>query len=401
MMTTKIPRKVSFLKPVLPLVPEEATKKEEDKSKLVTMELKSQAGTSTGGTYKKHIVLFNEGTPQQWIDAQRDIAEVWKQNSITQPDDRMAIIKTLLRGETLTTFDASIEEQRQHPDGPLAVTMDMVTKALAEVSDTIFPHRALEIQKQWMRKHLKKPSDLSIRLTSSAVSKMNNCLPFFPGGDEDSKFSQEELLEILECSLPLAWRQKFDYDGYVPTDHNKAKLISSCEAIERKEESQKVDKKQNKGKNPDKAVKKRPQFNKNKGGSKGDYYCTHHGKNPTHDTANCFTLKNKAKAESKKPAGKAFSNKGLRKEINMLAKSSSKAKVLDLYATVIAQEKAKLKKKSKSASNMDTDSDSSHDMAYVDYSSDNKRKDSEVSQEELTYLAQLHQEDGEISSDEN
>jgi hypothetical protein len=151
-----------------------------------------------------------------------------------------------------------------------------------------------------MRKHLKKPADLSIRLTSSALSRMNNCLPFFPGGDEDSKFNQEELLEILECSLPLAWRQKFDYDGYVPTDHNKAKLISSCEAIERKEESQKGDKKQKKGKNPDKAVKKKTQFNKNKG-SKGDHYCTLHGKNPTHDTANCFALKNKAKADLKKP----------------------------------------------------------------------------------------------------
>jgi hypothetical protein len=400
MMTTKIPRKVSFLKPVLPLVPKEASKKEEDKSKFVTMELKSQAGTSTGGTYKKHIVLFNEGTPQEWIDAQRDIAEVWKQNNITQPDDRMAIIRTLLRGETLTTFDASIEEQKQDPTGTLALTMDMVTKALAEVSNTIFPHRALEIQKQWMRKHLKKPSELSIRLTSSALSRMNNCLPFFPGGDEGSKFTQEELLKILECSLPFAWRQKFDYDGYVPTDHNKAKLISSCEAIERKEESQKGDKKQNKGKNPDKAVKKKPQFTKNKG-SKGDYYCTHHGKNPTHDTANCFTLKNKAKADGKKPAGKGFSNKGLRKEINLLAKSSSKAKVLDLYATVIAQEKAKLHKKSKSSSDMDTDSDNSHDMAYVEYNSDNKRKDSEVSQEELTYLAQLHQEENEDFSDAN
>ena len=224
--------------------------------------------------------------------------------------------------------------------------MDMVTKAMAEVSNTIFPHRALEIQKQWMRKHLKKPTDLSIRLTSSALSRMNNCLPFFPGGDEDSKFSQEELLEILECSLPFAWRQKFDYDGYVPTDHNKAKLISSCEAIERKEESQKGDKKQKKGKNPDKAVKKSPQFTKNKG-SKGDFYCTHHGKNPTHDTANCFTLKNNAKADTKNPAGKGFSNKGLFKEINLLAKSSSKAKVLDLNAIAVARGKAKLQRKSK------------------------------------------------------
>src|SRR6476660_1113636 len=154
MMTTKIPRKVSFLKPVLPLVPKEASKKEEDKSKFVTIELKSQAGTrSTGGTYKKHIVLFNEGTPQEWIDAQRDIAEVWKQNNITQPDDRMAIIKTLLRGETLTTFDASIEEQKHGSNGNLALTIELVTKGFTEVIKTIFPHRALEIQKQWMRKH--------------------------------------------------------------------------------------------------------------------------------------------------------------------------------------------------------------------------------------------------------
>src|SRR5688500_18030747 len=133
-----------------------------------------------------------------------------------------------------------------------------------------------------MRKHLKKPAELSTCLTSSVLSRMNNCYPFFPGGDEDSKFTQEELLEILECSLSFAWRQKSDYDGYVPTDHNKAKLISSCEAIERKEEFQKGDRKQKKGKTPDKVVKKKTQFNKNKG-FKGDYFCTHHEKNPTHD----------------------------------------------------------------------------------------------------------------------
>ena len=258
-MTTKIPRKVSFLKPVLPLVPEEATKTEEDKSKFVTMELKSQAGLTSGGTYKKHIALYNEGTPQEWIDVQRYIAEVWKQNHITQADDRMAIIKALFKGETLTTFEASIEEQQQDPNGngTLAVTMDMVTKALAEVSNTIFPHRALEIQKQWMRKHLKKPVELSTCLTSSALSRMNNCLPFFPGGDEASKFTQAELLEILECSLPFAWRQKFDYDVYVPTDHTKAKLITSCEAIERNKETQKEDKKKKKGKNSEQLVKKK------------------------------------------------------------------------------------------------------------------------------------------------
>ena len=61
MMSSRIPKKVSFMKPVLPLVPEEVAKTDETKSKFVTMELKSQAGTSSGGTYKKHIALLMRG----------------------------------------------------------------------------------------------------------------------------------------------------------------------------------------------------------------------------------------------------------------------------------------------------------------------------------------------------
>ena len=60
--------------------------------------------------------------------------------------------------------------------------------------------------------------------------------------------------------MPFAWRQKFDYDGYIATDHTKAKLIDSYEAIERKEENQKGDKKDKKGKAPDKLVKKKLSF---------------------------------------------------------------------------------------------------------------------------------------------
>ena len=75
----------------------------------------------------------------------------------TAAEDRLAIIKSLLRGESLTTFDAAIDDARKDPaDGSeMALTIDMVTTALAEVSATIFPPRALEIQKQWMRKLMK------------------------------------------------------------------------------------------------------------------------------------------------------------------------------------------------------------------------------------------------------
>ena len=40
---------------------------------------------------------------------------------------------------------------------------------------------------------------------------------------------------------------------------------------------------------------------------------------------------------------------------------------------------------------MDTDFDSSHDMAYVEYDSDSKRKNSKVSPEKLAFLGKLVQ----------
>src|SRR5688500_17892046 len=92
-------KKTLLFKPVLPLVPEVLPKSEDHKRSITMLELKSQAGAAGSATYKKKIALFNEGTPQEWIDTQRDILEVWRQNSITVPEDMMSIIKAVLRGE--------------------------------------------------------------------------------------------------------------------------------------------------------------------------------------------------------------------------------------------------------------------------------------------------------------
>ena len=89
MLSARIPRKnpmsSSFLKPVLPLLPEVLPKTEENKKLFITMELKNQAGKTTTGSYKKHLALFDGGTPQQGIDTYKDILEVWTQNSIDGP----------------------------------------------------------------------------------------------------------------------------------------------------------------------------------------------------------------------------------------------------------------------------------------------------------------------------
>ena len=153
---------------------------------------------------------------------------------MTTPADKMAIIKAVLRGETLTTFEAAVAEKTRDAAGEaLDLTMAMVQEALTEVTMTIFPHCALDSQKQWMKKYMKKPQDMSIRLTTAALNRLNNCLTFFPGGSEAAKFMPAKLVEILEFLLLLEWRQKFDLDGYIPTDGNLGQLIRNGEAKER------------------------------------------------------------------------------------------------------------------------------------------------------------------------
>ena len=115
-------------------------------------------------------------------------------------------------------------------------------------------------------------------------------------------------MEILEFSLPLEWRQKFDFDGYIPTDGNLGLLIQHGEAIEKNLEHKPHEKKekQSQGK---KAVK----FAKAESKKELDavpYTCIFHGKNKTHNTENCYTLNNKAKGSTQtKTAKKTFTKK--------------------------------------------------------------------------------------------
>ena len=93
-----------------------------------------------------------------------------------------------------------MEEQRENEENEeeqLELTVAMVDVGLVVVSGAVFPHQALENQKLWMRRHLKKPSSMKYRLLQAKVLKMNKALPLFPGGNEDSKFSSCKILQIL------------------------------------------------------------------------------------------------------------------------------------------------------------------------------------------------------------
>jgi hypothetical protein len=137
-----------------------------------------------------------------------------------------------------------------------------------------------------------KPVELTTRQMADSINRLNNALPFFPTAPEASKFSEIELIGLLEWSLPATWRATFDLDSYIPTLHSRAKLIEACEAIEQSEitvERPSREKNSQSHRNIKRSAAKNrtePQKQK-KQSSDGKHHCNEHGYSPTHFTADC------------------------------------------------------------------------------------------------------------------
>jgi hypothetical protein len=332
----KFQKKAGSLQPVLPLVPLKLPSAEDEKGMFLSFELMARVGQpATSMKYKKQVRKFEEGTPQQWINLLRDLQEIWTQNSVNGGTDRASTVRAVVKGESITSFETSLQEARTNNDGVEQVIASVhVDTALNGVATTVFPHRALEIQKLWMNRRMFKPAELTTRQMAAAVNRLNNALPLFPLGMDASKFTDTKIIGLLEWSLPPECRTKFDLDEYIPTLHTRAKLIENCAAIERNAAHE-----ERTPSSSEKSGKKHKKKRKNEMGStehpKGDrsnnksFYCSEHGKNPTHATTGCFTIKNCDKS-GLQGVNRSFSNKSFRKEVNFLAKKSFRKKVLDM-----------------------------------------------------------------------
>jgi hypothetical protein len=316
--------------PCLTLVP--VVKSDVDETELVQFTLKVRAGSAANApTYKRKVARFNSGTPADWIAVLEALDEIFAQNSVVTAQDRENVIRTILRGDSWTAFESSIQESRVNVDNmaePLALTVDMVTTALKAVTTDVFPHRALLNQLNWMKRRMRKPATMTVRQFVASVTQMNGHLVHFPGATNADLFDPPKLLELLEFSLPDAWRAKFDL-GYTPTNHDKTRLIMEGEQIERAAALTKaaaIKPKQHS------AAAGKTGFKKNKarkGNSNGPV------------SASSPAVKHKPPAKGDSAVGKNFSGNKFRKELYAFSKNKDRVKVIDQYSAVLEAERKK------------------------------------------------------------
>ena len=179
-------------------------------------------------------------------------------------------------------------------------------------------------------------------------------------------------LGVLEYALPTHWHQKFDLDGYVPTEHDRARLLRECEALERNEPGE-MGKRIPKKKKGKKEKKPAPAIKKTAKGK----YCTEHGWG-THSSSECWTLHPELMPEKFK-TNKA--NKGKNKpekESHAMLKAVMKEQLQELLTTMQSSRKRKVSFKTKKAAQkrkvvVDSDTDNSlHEMEETPELSDDK-----------------------------
>jgi len=158
---SRIPKvkKARHLLPVLPLIPYKNCSVDEEKGRYIAFELETRVGQPSDAIkYKKFVRKFEEGCCQEWIDMLKDLEEIWMQNSMAGGTESASTVRSLVRGESAVAFETALQDCRVTAEGEtVPISTEHVQESLKAVTETVFPHLALETQRLRMNRKMFKP----------------------------------------------------------------------------------------------------------------------------------------------------------------------------------------------------------------------------------------------------
>ena len=255
---------------------------------------RTNPGEADSTTYEIPVAYFKDGSPEEWLLFKKKLTRCITGQNVTSGPTKYALAKRLLGGRALADFNHAANA---HGNESLA----NYKRCINAVTLGVFPQKALQDQKRWMRRFLKKPRDMPVRDYIARVIEINDYLIEFPptvvGGDS-TKLPDDELLDLLEFGIPIKWQRQMQVQNFEPTAGTLREFQDFCERLEsaldeypngEKDETSKKPSGQEKG-------KKKRRRNTNDEDLK---FCMMHGKNPTHTTEQCRTLKREVDKQKK------------------------------------------------------------------------------------------------------
>lgn len=308
----KIPRKtVSFVasqgkqvatRPPIPLIAEEeTTAKTVDTMKF---KLLSVPGKKDSPTYDVNVCAFKRGSPEQFIKTLIALDQVCAGQNLKDAKEKYTMARRVFQGEALTAFKNASGTMSSKADlSDLgAETDEHFAKVLMEVGKAVFPINAYGLQKQAMRRFMRKPKDMKIRFYVERMLELNKYLVYFPvkvGEAAATPMPDDDIMDILKFGIPNTWQHRMIELGFDAQASTPSEFIELCQRISYGETSQEdsgsmTKTKQTAGKEgaklqPQTSRKSDKSSTKPEANPKGTKYCPLHRTNG-HDAKECKVL---------------------------------------------------------------------------------------------------------------
>ena len=358
-----IPRKETPTKhaALLPLELDES----EPSGKIVTHVLRVTPNDDQSKTYKTNVlVLTGAEDVRTIIGHPKEVKRILTGLNATTIQEKITISRTLLDGNALTQFNQQIDlvcqfrmgqritnaateaeraairtagihaNENYHADDINVYLNGMVLK--------LVPAKALAKVKRHLRRHCRKPAEMTIRQYYQNLFRINQQeIPCLPPFEPAQSFRDDEFIDILLFGTPQSWAREMDRQGFDPMMKTPEDVVAFMEQIEATEAFEKTS---TKAEDKKKAAKKKAPSNK--GTKKELKYCEVHGE-CGHSTDECRVAKRSKNGNGNQKGKGNFGNKEWKRKSDEDTSNSKKELAL-LIKKTIKKELASVDKKRKS-----------------------------------------------------
>jgi hypothetical protein len=221
-------------RPPIPLIPvEETTGKTEESMKF---KLLSVTGKKDLPTYEVTVNIFKTGTPEEYIKALIALEQVCIGQNLKDAKEKYSMARCVFKGEALTAFNNAADTASSLDDkSDLGIETDANYKiVLKEVGRAVFPINAYALQKQAMRRFMRKPKTMKVRHYVERMLELNGYLVYFPvktGEPAATKMPDDDIMDILKFGIPNTWQNKMIELGFDAQASTPSEFIELCQRI--------------------------------------------------------------------------------------------------------------------------------------------------------------------------